>query len=124
FSINLGIQRAMQLLTATAIAFAASAFGLVLATNGPSHDSVLPIGAVAAMVMSAVGGCWWPLQFEPGWMRTAALSIPTTWTMRAFSDLMIRGLQPAIALWPTAMAIALGLVLLLGGIAGSPRLYR
>jgi hypothetical protein len=64
------------------------------------------------------------LEFEPGWMRAAALSVPTTWTMRAFNDLMIRGLEPRTALWPTTMALALGLVFLLGGIAGSPRLYR
>jgi hypothetical protein len=52
------------------------------------------------------------------------MGVPTTWTMRAFNDLMIRGLSPDAALWPTAMALALGMVLLLGGLAGSPRLYR
>jgi ABC-type multidrug transport system permease subunit len=124
FGIKLGSSPAMLLLPACAIALAAAAFGLVVAVIAPSRDSVLPIGSVAAMVMSAVGGCWWPLEFEPGWMRAAALSVPTTWTMRAFNDLMIRGLEPATALWPTMMALGLGLVLLLSGIAGSPRLYR
>jgi ABC-2 type transport system permease protein len=124
FSIKLGANPAMLLLPAIAIAFAAAAFGLVVAAIAPSRDSVLPIGSVAAMVMSAVGGCWWPLEFEPGWMRAAALGMPTTWTMRAFNDLMIRGLEPGTSLWPTTMALALGLVLLLGGVAGSPRLYR
>jgi hypothetical protein len=52
------------------------------------------------------------------------MSVPTTWTMRAFNDLMIRGLEPVTAIWPTMMALALGLGLLLGGIAGSARLYR
>jgi ABC-type multidrug transport system permease subunit len=124
FGITLGSNPAMLLLPASAIAFAAAAFGLVVATIAPSRDSVLPIGSVAAMVMSAIGGCWWPLEFEPGWMRAAALTMPTTWTMRAFNDLMIRGLEPETALWPTAMALALGLLFLLGGIAGSSRLHR
>lgn len=124
FDITLGRSPAMLLLPSAAIAFAAAAFGLVLATIAPSRDSALPLGAVAAMVMSAVGGCWWPLEFEPDWMRAVAMSVPTTWTMRAFNDLMIRGLEPATAIWPTAMATGLGLVFLLGGIAGSPRLYR
>jgi hypothetical protein len=44
--------------------------------------------------------------------------------MRAFNDLMIRGLDPPTALWPTAMVLALGLLFLVGGIAGSARLYR
>ena len=124
FGITLGTNPAMLLLPASAIAFAAAAFGLVVATIAPSRDSVLPIGSVAAMVMSAVGGCWWPLEFEPGWMRAVALTMPTTWTMDAFNDLMIRGLEPETALWPTAMALAIGLFFLLGGIAGSSRLYR
>ena len=124
FGIKLGTYPAMLLLPASAIAFAAAAFGLVMAAIAPSRDSVLPIGAVAAMVMSALGGCWWPLEFEPGWMRAAALSVPTTWTMRAFNDLMIRGLAPGTALWPTTMAFVLGLVFLSGGLAGSPKLYR
>jgi ABC-type multidrug transport system permease subunit len=124
FGINLGTRPAMLLLPAGAIAFGAAAFGLVVATIAPSRDSVLPIGSVAAMVMSALGGCWWPLEFEPAWMRLAALSVPTTWTMRAFNDLMIRGLEPGSALWPTTMAFVLGVVLLLAGIVGSPRLYR
>jgi ABC-type multidrug transport system permease subunit len=124
FGITLGRNPAMLLLPAGAIAFAAAAFGLVLAALAPSRDSVLPIGSVAVMVMSAIGGCWWPLEFEPGWMQTAALSVPTTWTMRAFNDLMIRGLEPVTAIWPTTMALGLGLALLLGGIAGSTRLYR
>jgi len=124
FAINLGTHPSVLLLPATAIAFAAAAFGLVMATIAPSRDSVLPIGSVAAMVMSALGGCWWPLEFEPGWMRAAALGLPTTWSMRAFNDLMIRGLEPGVALWPTTIAFVLGLIFLVGGLAGSPRLYR
>jgi ABC-type multidrug transport system permease subunit len=124
FGIQLGTYPSMLLLPAAAIAFAAAGFGLVVAAVAPSRDSVLPIGSVAAMVMSALGGCWWPLEFEPAWMRVTALSVPTTWTMRAFNDLMIRGLAPRTALWPTTMTIVLGLIFLVGGIVGSPRLYR
>ncbi len=124
FGINLGIHPAMLMLPASAIAFAAAGFGLVVAAVAPSRDSALPIGSVGALVMSALGGCWWPLEFEPAWMRTAALTVPTTWTMRAFNDLMIRGLAPGAAVWPTTMAFLIGLVFLSAGIAGSPRLYR
>jgi ABC-type multidrug transport system permease subunit len=124
FGIQLGTYPSMLLLPAAAIAFAAAGFGLVVAAVAPSRDSVLPIGSVAAMVMSALGGCWWPLEFEPAWMRAAALSVPTTWTMRAFNDLMIRGLAPRTVVWPTTITIALGLIFLAGGIFGSPRLYR
>jgi len=58
-------------------------------------------GAVVAMAMSAIGGCWWPLDFEPAWMRAFAQWLPTTWTMLAFNNLMIRDLPAASALWPS-----------------------
>ena len=61
----------------------------------------MPFGAVVSMAMSAIGGCWWPIDFEPGWMRTLALWLPTTWTMQSFNDLMIRGLSARAILWPT-----------------------
>jgi len=121
FGISLGRSPAMLLLPTAAIAFSAAAFGLVIAVIAGSRDSVLPLGSVGAMTMSAVGGCWWPLNFEPAWMRTAAQWIPTTWTMRAYNDLMIRGLPPAHALKPTLITFGLGLAFLCLGMLGATR---
>jgi ABC-2 type transport system permease protein len=84
----------------------------------------MPIGAVAAMAMSAIGGCWWPLDFEPGWMRVFAQLLPTTWTMQAYNDLMIRHSAAASALWPSASAAALGLLYLMIGMLAAAELYE
>ena len=124
FGVELGRSPAMLLLPTAAIAFAAAAFGLVIACITQTRDSVLPIGAVAAMSMSAIGGCWWPLGFEPQWMRAIAQWMPTTWTMQAYNDLMIRGLAPSSAVIPAAATFALGTLFLLIGILGSARIYK
>jgi len=124
FGIALGAHPWALLLPGAAVSFAAAAFGLVIACVARTRDAVLPIGAMAAMAMSAVGGCWWPIGFEPSWMRTAALWVPTTWTMRAFNDLMIRGLPLSTALWPAAMTFGLGLVYLTVGVAASSRFLQ
>ena len=58
--------------------------------------------------MAAVGGCWWPIDLEPRWMRTAALGFPTTWAMAANNDLIIRRQGLEAALRPTAVLIAYG----------------
>ncbi|HLH78576.1 MAG TPA: ABC transporter permease [Candidatus Binataceae bacterium] len=123
FGISLGHNPAMLLMPAAAIAFAAGAFGLLIACVARSRDAVLPIGSVAAMAMSAIGGCWWPLGFEPAWMRAVAMWMPTTWTMRAFNDLMIRGLPAPSALVPSAFTFALGLGYLIIGLLGAVRFY-
>ena len=71
FGISLGRNSWALLLPAAAISFAAAAFSLVIACVANTRDAVLPIGAMAALAMSAIGGCWWPLDFEPYWMRAA-----------------------------------------------------
>jgi ABC-2 type transport system permease protein len=112
------------LLPAAAISFAAAAFSLVIACIARTHDSVMPFGAVVSMALSAVGGCWWPLDFEPAWLREVALWLPTTWTMQAFNDLMIRHSPPASVLWPSLITVGLGLIYLAVGLAGASRLYE
>jgi ABC-2 type transport system permease protein len=74
--------------------------------------------------MSAIGGCWWPLDFEPGWMRVFAQLLPTTWTMQAYNDLMIRHSAAAGALWPSAFAATLGLFYLMIGMLAAAKLYE
>jgi len=124
FGVSLGRSPAMLLLPAAAISFAAAAFGLIIACVARTHDSVMPLGAVAAMAMSAIGGCWWPLDFEPSWMRAVAQFLPTTWTMLAFNNLMIRNLPPVSALWPSCATFALGTTFLMVGLFGASRLYE
>jgi hypothetical protein len=56
-------------------------------------------------------------------MRAFAQFLPTTWTMLAFNNLMIRNLPPASALWPSCATVALGLAFLMVGLFGASRLY-
>ncbi len=123
FGISLGHNSWALIFPAAAISFAAAAFSLVIACVANTRDAVLPIGAMAALAMSAIGGCWWPLDFEPYWMRALALAMPTTWTMGAFNNLMIRGLGPSSAAWPTGVTFAIGVVFLALGILSSSRIY-
>jgi len=123
FDISLGRNPMALFLPAIAISFAAAAFGLVIACLARTHDSVMPIGAVFAMTMSAIGGCWWPLSFEPSWLRAFGLWMPTTWTMQAFNDLMIRNLAPSDILLASAATIGLGVLFAIIGLIGASRLY-
>jgi ABC-2 type transport system permease protein len=90
-------------------------------TLARAHDSVMPLGTMVSMAMSAIGGCWWPLDFEPSWMRAVARALPTTWTMQAYNDLMIRRMTWDAAVRPTLMTLALGLLYVAIGIAANVR---
>ena len=123
FGMSLGRAPAALLVPGAAIAFAAAAFGLVVAGAGRTRDAVLPIGAIVIMTMAAMGGCWWPIDFEPQWMRTVALALPTTWAMRAFNDLMIRELPVSAVLVPSAVNLGFGILYAAVGVAIARRRF-
>src|ERR1700688_1052668 len=116
FGITLGRSPLALLIPTIGISFAAAALGLVVASISPAHDSVMPLGVTVSMAMAAIGGCWWPLDFEPSWMRALANWMPTTWTMQAFNDLMIRNQPPSATLWPLAATLGLGMILIAAGL--------
>ncbi len=78
---------------------------------------MLPVGSIVIVTMAAVGGCWWPIDLEPRWMRRWRSPFPTTWAMDAFNDLMIRrrGLEAALA--PTGVMLAYASFYLVAGLA-------
>jgi ABC-type multidrug transport system permease subunit len=116
FGITLGRNPIALIIPTVGISFAAAALGLVVASISRAHDSVMPLGVTISMAMAAIGGCWWPLDFEPGWMRELARWMPTTWTMQAFNDLMIRSQPPSAALWPFAATVGIGMIFLGAGL--------
>ncbi len=116
FGITFGRNPLALLIPTVGISFAAAALGLVVASISRAHDSVMPLGVTVSMAMAAIGGCWWPLDFEPGWMRELARWMPTTWTMQAFNDLMIRSQPPSAALRPLAATVGIGIIFLAAGL--------
>jgi ABC-type Na+ efflux pump permease subunit len=123
FGISLGRVPAALMMPAAAIAFAGAAFGLIVAGVGGTRDAVLPVGAIVIMTMAAIGGCWWPIDFEPAWMQHLALALPTTWAMRAFNDLMIRNLAASSAVVPAAVNFGFGILYTVVGVAIARRRF-
>ena len=50
----------------------------MVAASATTREAVLPLGSIVIVTMAAVGGCWWPIDLEPRWMRSVALAFPTT----------------------------------------------
>jgi len=116
FGITLGRYPLALLIPTVGISFASATLGLVIASIARAHDSVMPFGVTLSMAIAAIGGCWWPLDFEPSWMRMLARFAPTTWTMLSYNDLMIRNRPLSAILGPFAATMGLGLLFLLAGL--------
>ena len=67
--------------------FCASA-GLWLGTVARTQAQAGGLGVLAANVLAALGGCWWPIEITPAWMQLVQKLTPTGWTMDALHKLI------------------------------------
>jgi ABC-2 type transport system permease protein len=82
-------------------------------------EQVTATALVAALFLGAIGGCWWPLEIVPGWMRAAGHISPAAWAMDALHAIISYGagwqgvaLPCLVLLGYAALFIALGARLL------------
>jgi ABC-2 type transport system permease protein len=95
---------ALLLAYAFAVAGIATFLGAVLAN--PEQAST--VGWLASTVMGALGGCWWPAEIMPDWLRTAAHVFPTAWAMDGLHALISFGRGFDAVLLPVAVLCAFG----------------
>jgi ABC-type multidrug transport system permease subunit len=91
---------------AFAVAGIATFLGAILAN--PEQASI--VGWLVSMVMAAMGGCWWPSEVMPEWLREAAHVFPTTWAMDAFHALISFGRGFEAVVVPCAALIGFGVL--------------
>ena len=58
--------------------------------------------------MAAMGGCWWPSEVMPEWLRTAAHVFPTTWAMDGLHALISFGRGFEAVVFPCAVLLGFG----------------
>jgi ABC-type multidrug transport system permease subunit len=96
---------------AAAVSGLAVLLGAVLRTPEQAGS----IGWILSMALAALGGCWWPAEVMPDWMRTLSLALPTGWAMDAFHTLISfgRGIE---AVWlPSLVLLGFAAVFFLVG---------
>lgn len=91
FRISWGGSPAGLVAVLSTLVLCAGALGLLGGTLFKSPDAAAGIGVVISLVMSALGGCWWPLELMPRWLQTAALVFPTTWALNGLHELISWG---------------------------------
>lgn len=95
--------------------FATAGLATLLGAVLRTPEQASSVGWLASMVMAALGGCWWPSEIMPEWLRAAAHVFPTAWAMDGFHALISfgRGLE-GVAL-PAAVLVGFGAVATLLG---------
>lgn len=65
-----------------------AALGVVLGSVARTEGQAVAIGVIAANVLAALGGCWWPIEITPPWMQSLQMFLPTGWAMDALHKLI------------------------------------
>ena len=89
---------------AVSVAGIATFLGAILAN--PEQASI--VGWLVSMVMAAMGGCWWPSEVMPEWLRTAVHVFPTTWAMDGLHALISFGRGFPAVVVPCAVLLGFG----------------
>ncbi len=98
FKVNFGphpLAAAALLILYTA---AISNLAVLLASLIKKREAIVGLSVLTANLLSALGGCWWPLEIVPDFMRKIASFLPTTWTISGLNKLIFFQLPPSLVL--------------------------
>jgi ABC-2 type transport system permease protein len=70
---------------------AAAALGTMLGTFVKTEGQANGLSMMLGMVMALLGGCWYPSELFPEFVRTAIKILPTSWAMQGLLDIVLRG---------------------------------
>ena len=88
FAFGMGLGNAPVALVALTLSVVLAAVGLGLAASAFNLENVLSIPLIVAAL---VGGCMFPVDWLPQFIRTLGYAIPHTWAMSGYQDILVRG---------------------------------
>ena len=115
FRISLGDSAGGLFLLMLVFAFAMGSLSILFGSLLSDPDQVTTIGVITTMAMSALGGCWWPLEVVSAPFRVVAFCLPTGWTMNGIHRLISFGMGTAAVLPHIAVLTLFGLIFLAVG---------
>lgn len=80
--------------------------GLLIGVLAKGEDQVTLYSLIGMFLLSALGGTWFPLETAGKVFATVGKLTPTAWAMIGFQNILIRGLDTASVLMPSAILLA------------------
>ncbi len=91
FGVNWGQDPLALAAVSLAFALATVGLGMFVATLVRTRGQAGSVVVGLAMGLAALGGAWYPLEITPPLYRQLVQILPSTWAMRAYTDLLVRG---------------------------------
>ena len=116
FGMHLGNSIAGLVLMIAITAFTATAFGILLASVVKTRRQATSVGTLVIILMSALGGSWWPLSIEPQFMQNLGHLTINAWALDGLNALILNGKGFVDILPQAAVLFAYGVACFLIGI--------
>ncbi len=85
----------------------AAALGVFLSGLFRTTQQAEGLAWLIGMVLSGIGGAWWPLEIMPHSMRVLGNFLPTAWAMKGLHGLITFGLGPTAVIVPCIALLAM-----------------
>jgi len=113
FGFRIGNELIAVVITLAVFAFSMGSYALLFGSLLRKVEQVSALTIVSTLALSALGGCWWPLEIVPRTFQIVGLALPTGWMMNALHKLISFG-YGLDAVVPNLLALTgLGVVFLL-----------
>jgi ABC-type Na+ efflux pump permease subunit len=89
-------------------AFAIAAISTFLGAILANPEQASTVGWLSSTVMGALGGCWWPAEVMPDWLRQAAHVFPPAWAMDGLHALISFGKGFEAIVLPSTVLLTYG----------------
>jgi ABC-type multidrug transport system permease subunit len=109
FGIHFGTNLGAILLTLLVYAWVAASLGVLMGSLIQTEDKVVGLCIMIAMLLGALGGCWWPTEIGPPILHTIANCLPSGWALAALHQLISFGGGFAEIVRPLATLAIFGL---------------
>ncbi len=105
FGFRVGNELVAVVITLAVFAFSMGSYALLFGSLLKKVEQVTALTIVSTLALSALGGCWWPLEIVPRTFQIVGLALPTGWMMNALHKLISFG-YGLDAVVPNLLALA------------------
>jgi len=93
-------------------AFSMGAYGLAFGTIFRQREQISSIAIISTLALSALGGCWWPIEIVPRPFQILSYMLPTGWIMDALHKIISFGYGFQEVTWNMAVMALSGVLFL------------
>ena len=108
FRLPLGDHPMFLLPVVLSLAVVAGCLSLLAGVLCTTEKQVILVAIFGATVLSALGGCWWPIELVPEAFKTIAMLTPSYWAMHGLQSVMYFGRASEVLSfeWPVLLGFA------------------